>query len=188
MSEGADIGMNIGEISGIVIQLMDKSNQIKKELDTLHSSIPKVFAEQPLSKKFYTSVSNVNSEHYGIQEEEKENAQNAVGTTGSNISIDEFERKLRDLKYNQIYDFFIKTIIDLAIETHEEYDEKIKNIFLNALSISPNNPYYDELVSQVTEYLKDINHENKEGYYRSLAERFSTDLMETLLRQNFGGT
>ncbi len=188
LSQSADMGMNIGEISGIAIDLRDNAQiQIKKELDKLHNSVPKVFAQLPLSQKFLDTISRVNSENYGVQEEERDEAENAVGTTGSNIALDEFERKLRSLKYNQIYDFFIHTIVDLAIETHSDYDEKVKTIFLNALTVTPINPYYDELVNRVEAYLKEINSESKEGYYRSLAERFSTDLMETLLRQNFGG-
>ena len=33
----------------------------------------------------------------------------------------------------------------------------------------------------------EVNPESREGYYRSLTERFTTDLFETLIRQNFGG-
>lgn len=188
LSDNSDSYINIDEISGITIKLLiSAQNKIKDKLYSLHGEIPKEFAKLPLANKFLESISDINSEIYGIKEEEKEKAKNAVGTTGSNIALDEFERTLRKLKYDQIYSFFIKTIVDLAVETHNDYDKKIKDIFLEALSISSANPYYEELLNKIAEYLNNINPESKESYYRSLAERFATDLFETLIRQNFGG-
>ena len=183
-----DNGFNIGEISSIVVTLLNNAQtKIKADLQSLHSEVPKEFAQSPLSKKFFDRILSINSETYAISEEEKTAAINVSGTTGANISLDEFERILRKIKYDQIYNYFIATIIDIAIETHEEYDGKIKDIFLQALSITTDNPYYEELVNSVVGYLSGINPESREGYYRSLAERFTTDLFETLIRQNFGG-
>lgn len=188
LSDKTDGGLNISEISKIVITLLtDSQKKIKKELEKLHAHLPEDFEKLPLSEKFYNLINAVNSENYGVNEEEKEEAFNAVGTTGKNIALDEFERELRKKKYSQIYTLFIRTIVDLVIETHNEYDKKIEDIFLDALSVTSVHPYYDELKEKIHTYLNSINSEGKEGYYRSLSERFSTDLFETLIRPNFGG-
>ena len=188
LSQNRDGNVNITEMLRINTNLLITSqNKIRNALQSLHNEVPRTFANRLLSEKFASLISNVNSENYAVSEEEKETARNASGTTGQNISLDKFETILRGIKYNDIYNYFIRTVVDIAIETHEQYDEKIKDIFLDALSINNGNPYYDKLTENVSQYLRDINPESREGYYRSLAERFTTDLFETLIRQNFGG-
>lgn len=190
LKDSAGDNFNINEISSITIRLLDEAKEtIQKNLYSLRSEIQRTFSNPscPLTSKFKELISSINSEVYVISEQEKESAVNEVSTTGSNIALDEFERTLRKNKYNAIYDYFTKTVIDIAISTHNEYDEKIINIFLDAFNINSSHPYYKELLESIKEYLKFINPENREGYYRSLSERFATDLFETLIRQNFGG-
>ncbi|MBR1592413.1 MAG: dynamin family protein [Ruminococcus sp.] len=193
LGDNSDSYINFMEISGISTSLLINSqNKIKKELERLHAEIPNEFEpepplEAPLASKLSALISEINSERYCISDEEKETAKNSVTTTSSNISVDSFEASLRKKKYGDIYEYFTKTIVNIAIETHDSYDSKIHDIFMDALSVSQGHPYYDEISEKVKEYLFNINSENKEGYYRSLAERFATDLFEVLIRQNFGG-
>ena len=67
-----DNGFNIGEISSIVVTLLNNAQtKIKADLQSLHSEVPKEFAQSPLSKKFFDRILSINSETYAISEEEK---------------------------------------------------------------------------------------------------------------------
>ena len=126
--------VHIEEISAIIVQLLSTAQtDIEKALRSLHSDVPRDFQSLPLSAEFIVSIGNVNSEVYQITDEERKIAEDASRGNGNNIALDKFESILREMKYDQIYNFFIQTVVDVAIEKHREYDEKIRNIFLNSI-------------------------------------------------------
>lgn len=189
LSRFSDGSFDYGKIAGIFSLLLDSSrNQIKAELEALKSGIPKEFKKpRPLAAKFIEKLQEISSDRYGVTDEEFRAAEDGSGTGDENITVDSFENALRKKKYDQLYNYFISTIVSLVSTTHQEYDDKICDIFLKALKLTDSHLYYDELMTQIRAYLDGINAEGKEGYYRSLAERFITDLFEVLIRPNFGG-
>lgn len=86
-----------------------------------------------------------------------------------------------------IYNEFSKGIINIANQEHESCDKVIENIFIEGLGLTKDNPYYEDLRKEIENYI--FKHKeliSGEGYYKSLVERFSIDLFETVMKCSYG--
>ena len=188
IGEQGDVSASLTRIAEISTELLTNSeNTIRTKLEELKTSIPVQFRDKPLSEEFGSRMERVSSDNYSVTEEEYTIAKNAASTTGGNIAVDKFEIELRKLKYAQLRDYFISTVMDVASDTHKKYDQKIHDIFMDALGVTASHLYKEELDQKITDYTVNISAGNRDDYYRSLVERFATDLFETIIRPNFGG-
>lgn len=170
--------------------LTQSKEKIKNNLELLKR---KINSNPPqLSKKLNEKIKQALSlEKFKATNEEIEKIHNKVKLgTGNNIVVSKVENKLRDKKYKELYDMYLKLVLDIAIDEESEIFNNILNIFIEGISIEENSVYYDELRNGIEEFLKSsnklINKINMDGYYKSLIERFSSDLFELLILYPYG--
>jgi len=170
--------------------LMDSQNAIAKELESYRANLRRKFNKPstPITDNMRNKViSNITVDNFGVREEELIEAKNHSGlTTNMDVPTD-IDHYLRNSKYSIIYNSFFEGVVNLAIDEHHRCDEEITKIFTNNLGIKSGNPYFNELVENIQDYInrqKDTS-DNK-GYYKSLVERFSIDLFEILMKLPYG--
>ena len=183
--------------------LLDQKTSIIQNLNDLWSEIKKDLSNRPLSDALTTKLGvwlceegKDNSQldnfrdfqisKYEVSDEEIKRAAIDCGNDDGGYNLKDIDVALRTDRIESIKNGFNKLVIDLAISEHSKYDVQIKEILTNGLSISENNPFYDEINENINKYLRDIK-KNIEynGYYKSLIDRFSINIIELLIRRPF---
>lgn len=163
--------------------ILPSLNAYKAEL-TREYNVPNL----PITKRLQTDIiETITKERYGVTEDEMINAVNAHLMNNGVPQYNLTEADLREEKYQKMSKDFVNHVVALSTDEHKACDERIIKIFLDGLGIKETNLNYTHLHETVREFIerkKDSDENN--GYYRSLVERFSSDLFEILIRSNLG--
>lgn len=156
----------------------------KDALKTIrHDMIERFNNDKPLSAKIFSYIDiNITPEKYLIENEEIGIARKDSLLTDVAPEIRKIDEKIREARFNRMYDDFSENVISIASDYHQEYTEHILNALLRAMEVSDNSPFYEELKSQLTAELAPWRgSERTDCQYQSLIEQFSRDLYETLI-------
>ena len=183
--------------------LLDNKQSIIRELNDLWKDIKKDLAECPLSNALTSKLGkwlcdndcdNSKIENYkDFQIPKYEVSGDEITRTAIDCNDDQgginfkaIDVALRDNRIESIKNGFNKLVLDLAISEHSKYDVQIKKILTSGLSISDSNPFFKDINESIDQYLKDIK-KNIEynGYYKSLSDRFSINIIELLIKRPF---
>lgn len=183
--------------------LLDNKKTIIQQLNDLWKDIKKDLYARPLSNaltnklgKWLCDGDNDNSQienfknfqitKYEVSEDEINRTAIDCNDDQGGINFKAIDVALRDNRIESIKNGFNKLVLDLAISEHSKYDEQIKKTLMSGLLISENNPFYKEIDENIDKYLKDIK-KNIEynGYYKSLIDRFSINIIELLIKRPF---
>lgn len=183
--------------------LLDNKGAIIRNLNDLWREIKQDLSAHPLSKALTDKLGqwlcdgdNDNSKienfkdfqitKYEVSEEEINRTAIDCNDDQGGINFKAIDVALRDNRIESIKNGFNKLVLDLAISEHSKYDEQIKKTLMSGLLISENNPFYKEIDENIDKYLKDIK-KNIEynGYYKSLIDRFSINIIELLIKRPF---
>lgn len=183
-----DSGIRIADLATKCVD--DSRDSIKKELEYYLQTFKKEYTNQnqPLTNKMKTNViSQLNVEKYGVKDDEYEEALNHNDSVTQVLVPKDVDSDLRKRKYRMIYNAFSDGVVNVAVEEHDKCDKEIEEIFEKGLHISKSNPYYDELKNEILEFIvAQRGVKDSLGYYKSLVERFSVDLFETLIKYSYG--
>ena len=142
----------------------------------------------PITKRLQTDIiETITKETYGVTEEEMIDAVNARLMNNGVPQYNLTEADLREDKYQKMSKDFVNHVVTLSTDEHKACDDRIIKIFLDGLSITESNLNYAHLYEAVRNFVEQKKDSNESsGYYRSLVERFSSDLFEVLIRSNLG--
>ena len=165
-------------------------NSIRPALDAYKAELTQKysFPNLPITQKLKDDViAKITPEVYGVTDEEMVRARNAKLTNNGISVMSEVEAELRCAKYRRMFDDFVNHVVALSADEHKECNNRIISIFLDGLGITQSNMNYDRLRKSVEELVNSQKEsEGNAGYYRSLVERFSSDLFEILIRLSLG--
>lgn len=183
--------------------LLDKRKPIIQGLNNLWNNIKTELSVKPLSNTLTSKLGTWlcdnggdNSQCANFREfviDKYEVSEEELTRTAVDCSVDQggynfkdIDVALRSKRIEDIKNGFNKLVLDLAITEHDKYDKQIKTILLDGLSITNNNPFFKDIDESIDLYLKDIK-KNIEynGYYKSLIDRFSINIIELLIKRPF---
>ncbi len=178
--------------TSIIKKLNDLWNQIKQDLsnkplsNTLTSKLGVWLCEDGKDNSQLDNYKEFQISKYEVSKEEIDRTAIDCGNDDGGVNLKDIDVALRTDRIESIKNGFNKLVIDLAISEHNKYDGQIKEILTNGLSISESNPFYAEINENINKYLKEIK-KNIEynGYYKSLIDRFSINIIELLIRRPF---
>ena len=156
----------------------------KKKLKTIREGMIERFnLDTPLSAQIFSYIDrNITVEKYLISDEEIGVGKKDGLLTDVAPEIRKIDEKIREGKFNRMYDEFSGNVISIASAYHHEYTENILNALLGAMGVLDNSPFYEELKSELADELKPWRgSEQTDDQYQSLIEQFSRDLYETLI-------
>lgn len=156
----------------------------KRDLKTIRQEMIERFnRDKPLSERIFSYIDdNITAEKYLIENDEIEIARKDSLLTDVAPEIRKIDEKIREARFNRMYDDFSENVISLASAYHQEYTEHILNALLSAMEVSDSSPFYEELKSQLAAELAPWRgSERTDDQYQSLIEQFSRDLYETLI-------
>lgn len=142
-------------------------------------------AQKPITNKVRGIVtSKINPSDYKITDDEIRQARNDEKMDTRNVTIAEY--KIRQMKFSEIYEEFIESVVNLAVEEYRESESELLVAFLKGLEITGANPYYDQLRTAIEEYISSkCSTVAAEGYYSSLIRRYSRCIFEVLIQFPF---
>ncbi len=183
--------------------LLDQKTYIIQKLNDLWTEIKEDLSKKPLSKalteklgKWQSGDDGDNSKIENFKDfkiTKYEVTDDELKRTAIDCSVDQggdnfkdIDVALRSKRIESIRNDFNKLVLDLAIAEHDKYDKQIKEILTKGLDIDESNPFYKEIIENLDKYLKDIK-KNIEynGYYKSLIDRFSINIIELLIKRPF---
>lgn len=171
----------------------DAPLEIEKSLFKLRDEIKKnIPMEKPLSKQINEYIEqNVTRAKFGITDDEIENEKLKGNYTGTYEDTTRIEDRLREAKFEAMYEDFSQNVINIANNYHESYAEQILHRTLEAIGVDSSSQYYgvlrEELKKQFEKYRCEYASSN-EGmgiYYQSLIERFSRNIYEVLINSQY---
>lgn len=176
-------------LNEISLEVLDYSRAaIIEALDKFEADIKKKYnTDKLLTEKLRKNIiEEITAENFGVTSEELDRMKNKHTDLSGNVDFSKVEKDIRDNKYDYIYHDFIDKTVNLSSDEHTECDKRIQEIFLDAFeyhSAVSDDPF----VNAVNDFIsKSKGSTDNTGYYRSLAERFSSDLFELMLSYGFG--
>lgn len=167
--------------------------QIEESLNAYRAELRSEFnnPNSPLTDKLVNEViSEITSEKLGVTDSELKKAIEESPLTANMDIPSAVDKILRDKKFPLIRNAFSHGVVDMAIDKHNKCDEEIISRILNGLGVSINNkndPTYIEIEKNVIAYINEHRELNdNRGYYKSLVERFSVDVIEILILLPYG--
>ncbi|MCM1524900.1 MAG: dynamin family protein [Ruminococcus sp.] len=163
-------------------------HNVKESLNRCNGKIKAKFSsEKTITVKVCEKIiSGISAINYSITDDEidRERYSSESGIENKRSRIDE---GIRQKKYNKIYKDFIKNVLELAVEEHDECNKLIKKAFMDGLKISEANRYFEEISENVSKFIETHKTGSEpEGYYSSLIRRYSRDLFEILIVCPYG--
>lgn len=135
-------------------------------------------------------ISEITSEKLGVIDIELKKAIDESPITANMDIPSAVEKILRDKKFPLIRNAFSHGVVDMAIDKHNKCDEEIVSRILSGLGVNTNNesdPTYIEIKNNVVTYINEHRElSDNRGYYKSLVERFSIDVIEILILFPYG--
>ena len=179
--------------SKLTLELFNNTKEeLRKALAKYRDEIRKTYNQSNLEERPITSkvkqqiIEHINVEKLGVTEEEKEEAINSLRGISKVFDGLRVSSKIREKKFDEIYKVYSNQVIGLAMKEHDKSNEDIRNIFIEQLHITPQNIYFEKLIESINEYiLQNGGVYNDRGYYESLVERFSRDLIEILIQYSY---
>lgn len=179
--------------SKLTIEVFNKGKkEIKRRLEEYRDRIKTRYnsldgEDRPLTAKVKAQIrENINVEKLGVTEEEKEIAINSLRGISPVFDGLNVSQKIREKKFDQIYDVFSNEIVGLAMDEHKNSNEDMEEIFIQALQVTSNNMHYTTLKENIAAYISQNGEAcYDKGYYESLVERFSRDLIEILIQYTY---
>ncbi len=176
----------------IIHNLNDLWKQIKQDLavrplsNALTDKLGKWLCDNDCDNSKIDNFKDFQISKYEVSEDELNRTAIDCNDDQGGINFKAIDVALRDNRIESIKNGFNKLVLDLAISEHFKYDVQIKKILTSGLSISESNPFYKDINENIEEYLKDIK-KNIEynGYYKSLIDRFSINIIELLIKRPF---
>lgn len=179
------------KVSELATRYLDESRQkIKRGLEDFRADFKLEYAPETLkmtNKMKEDVIDELGIDKFQVTDEEFERARKENSIIVNIDILKDVDKIIRDKKYMDIYNEFSKGIINIANQEHESCDKVIENIFIEGLGLTKDNPYYEDLRKEIENYI--FKHKeliSGEGYYKSLVERFSIDLFETVMKCSYG--
>lgn len=180
MKLAADFSRNTIERADHNLKML--RNRVKADIPT----------DSPLSRQILEYIdSKVNADFCSISDEQIENASLDNLSVSTFTDLSEVERKVRDAKFQEMYDDFSANVTSIADCHHVDCADKILKAILEAMN-ADSSPYYntivDSLKQELSPYRKEFlpNGDTSALYYQSLIERYSRDLYEVLILSKYG--
>ncbi len=159
---------------------------IVQELSSYRDDLKKATQENlPITHRIReTVIQKIIPFEWQITDDEIRRKRNAEWMETGTLLTSEID--VRQEKFREMYDKFINDFVSLAVEEYKESEEAIVEIFANGLSVTPIHPHYDELISDISDYVhKKCYSTAPDGYYTSLIRRYSGCLFKTLISTPF---
>lgn len=168
--------------------IRDASQNAEKSLKDLRDKIRKnVPEEKHLSQQIQDYInSSITTEHWGIIEKDTDEAARDSQFADTHEDITRIEPTLREKRFNEMYDDFSRNVVGIADGRHHEYSKQILDIIMDAMGISQDSLYRDELREALKKEITPYRGDMSEGYYQSLIERFSRDIYQILILEPYG--
>ena len=175
------------ELENLVDEVKRFSRQkINNELSEYRDKINEhCRTQKPITNKVREIVINkIDPTEYRITDDEIRQTRNAELIDTRTVITAEY--KLRQIKFSEIYEEFIASVVNLAVEEYKESESELLEAFLRGLEITGANPYYDQLRTAIEEYISGrCSTVAAEGYYSSLIRRYSRCIFEVLIQFPF---
>lgn len=175
------------ELENLVDDVKRISKQkINNELSEYRDKINEYCRTQkPITNKVREVViSKIDPADYKITDDEIKQTRNAELIDTRTVITAEY--KIRQIKFTEIYEEFIASVVNLAVEEYRESEIELLDAFLRGLEITGANPYYDQLRTAIQEYISGkCSTIAAEGYYSSLIRRYSRCIFEVLIQFPF---
>lgn len=175
------------ELENLVDDVKRISKQkINNELSEYRDKINEYCRTQkPITNKVREVViSKIDPADYRITDDEIKQTRNAELIDTRTVITAEY--KIRQIKFTEIYEEFIASVVNLAVEEYRESEIELLDAFLRGLEITGANPYYDQLRTAIQEYISGkCSTIAAEGYYSSLIRRYSRCIFEVLIQFPF---
>ncbi len=165
--------------------------EAESRLDSIRQEVIDRFTKgtPPLSAKIKGYIAdNITSDKYQIEENDIETAKKRGRLTGpNNENLRTIEAEVRKSKFKTMYnEDFSRSVISFVGDYHQEYTEKILDALMEALEVSADSPFYQELRNELSEELspwrgRQSDDLQKDQRYLILVEQFSRDLYEVLI-------
>lgn len=141
--------------------------------------------QKPITNKVREVViSKIEPSDYKITDDEIKQTRNAELIDTRTVITAEY--RIRQIKFSEIYEEFIESVVNLAVEEYRESESELLEAFLKGLEITGANPYYDQLRTAIEEYISSkCSTVAAEGYYSSLIRRYSRCIFEVLIQFPF---
>ncbi|MGN1305090.1 MAG: dynamin family protein [Oscillospiraceae bacterium] len=180
-----------GEINAELSDMAKK--RIEESLNAYRAELRSEFNKPnlPLTNKLVEEViGEISSEKLGVIDTELRKAIEKSPLVSKTDIPYAVNKTLRDDKFSLIRNVFSHGVVDMAIDKHSQCDEEIVARILNGLGVNTNNdndPTYIEIRKNVIAYINEHRELNdNRGYYKSLVERFSVDVIEILILLPYG--
>lgn len=163
------------------------ARNIREELAKCRDEIEtKCEKDKPITKKVQEEVlRSIDPSRYQITKEDIRHAR-AKDISGAEV-IERLDAEIRDEKFNDMYEAFIKNVVDLATEEYQDSKKQILAAMETGLGVEASNPYFQEIEESLKLYITDVCRDfSPDGYYNSLIRRYSRNLFEILISTPFG--
>ncbi len=102
---------------------------------------------------------------------------------------DRLNNSVRESLAKDVKDKFNDLIISISKDKMNEIMNNIEEVFLNSLGVNANHPKYKELLVATKEYIDKNTAGTRfdEAGFKALTDRFSVDLIETMIKFKLGG-
>ncbi|MDE7244409.1 MAG: dynamin family protein [Oscillospiraceae bacterium] len=159
----------------------------------LKKQIRSIPERQPLSTQITEYISqNVTTEKYAISDELVEEIRLETPYIITSDDWESMEPKIREKKFEEMYDDFSNHVINIADQHHADCSEQILETVLKAIGVETSSPYYEDLKQNLRGQFAPYrggellsSGESSGIYYQSLIERFSRDLYEVLITRQY---
>lgn len=174
----------------LVAELLQKSQiSIENGLYKFDEEIKNTYGKAPLITDRLKSevIDSITIDAYGVTDAEMDHIKmrHMDGRGGYNSYL--IEADLRTIKTGILRSKFVEKVVNLSTQEHEMCDKRIVDIFMDGFHVSEGNIHYNTIKKSVEEYIDRTKFSNDtSGYYRSLVDRFSLDLITILISHNFG--
>ena len=177
----------------MVIFVKSASNKAIHALKELREEIrTNTTKDSPLSNRIREYIdSNLSVDACRITDKEINEIKLDNGSIQSTFSPSDFENRIRDKRFKEMYNSFSEAVLNFADNQHDEYAKKILEIVLEAIGVDKNSGFYeeisDELIKQLSKFRNELipNNNCTSLYYQSLIERYSRDLYEVLIMKGY---
>lgn len=165
------------------------ADTLRKSLEDLRIEIREKYKDEPsLSRKMTEEINELfESDKYDISEDDITNAKRKLDGVTSSKNVENVEIRIREQKFNDIYNEFSETVLKIASADHKENYNKIVGLFEEALQINKNSLLYEELHNKICNIIEKYKKSDEdEDCYQALIERFVRDLVEVLIMLPYG--
>ncbi len=175
------------QMESMVDALKRKSRNIHDALaECRDNAVQQCREDKPITSKVRKSVIEmIDPDRYGITVEDIRKAQND-DLSGAGV-LERFDASIRDKKFSIMYNEFIDSVVNLAVEEYRDSEKKILSAFEIGLDLTESHPNFTELEESLKTYInQQCGDISPEGYYNSLIRRYSRNLFEILISTPFG--